>query len=255
MTDQTNNTNYTFKDIIDDPSLAFWMDVEDLKTVLSCFVSELKEANSDYPPKLLESVSFRKAINREAALVSRVKTRLDDVGKNIVSEWKKQSAQIDARRKIIRDTLDGLRDAVRAPVIKWEEEEAERLAEKEREAAAKAIRDALTAAPHIENQQIDAKAPSEPVDGDHEAPATVAPPEAVKPASGQNLGVFREALAGTIDPGSLEPWPGPRPGGRYANAQRAARAYEAADRVIDLLRETFDIDFLLSGQIDVLSKD
>jgi hypothetical protein len=52
---------------------------------------------------------------------------LDDVGKEIVSEWKKKSKVIDEKRKTIRDRLDALRDKIRTPVTEWEKAEEDRV--------------------------------------------------------------------------------------------------------------------------------
>ena len=72
----------------------------------------------------LTTVSGRKEIASVAYKVARSKTAIDDAGKELVAEWKKQSAVVDASRKKARDYLDALRDEVRAPLDEWEAEEA-----------------------------------------------------------------------------------------------------------------------------------
>lgn len=69
----------------------------------------------------------RKEIASLAYKVSQSKVVLDDLGKDLVAEWKKKSAQVDASRKIARDRLDALRDEARKPLTQWEEAEAARL--------------------------------------------------------------------------------------------------------------------------------
>lgn len=55
--------------------------------------------------------------------VARSKTAIDDAGKGLVEEWKKQSKVVDYARKKARDRLDALRDEVRKPLTDWEAEE------------------------------------------------------------------------------------------------------------------------------------
>jgi hypothetical protein len=55
--------------------------------------------------------------------VVRTKTALDDLGKDLVAEWKAKSAAVDAQRRRIREALDGLKGAVRAPLTQWELDE------------------------------------------------------------------------------------------------------------------------------------
>lgn len=72
----------------------------------------------------LSTEKGRKEIASLAYKVSRSKTALDDAGKAMTEEIKKQAGQIDAARKKIRDQLDALRDEVRKPLTDWEAAEA-----------------------------------------------------------------------------------------------------------------------------------
>ena len=56
-----------------------------------------------------------------AAKVASSKTYLDGLGRDYVSELKSKITPIDARRKLIRDTLDALKTEVRRPVTEFEE--------------------------------------------------------------------------------------------------------------------------------------
>jgi hypothetical protein len=69
----------------------------------------------------------RDAIASNAAKVSRSKTYLDGIGKELVDKLKEQPKLIDAERKRVRDTLDALRDEVRKPLTEWEEREKQRV--------------------------------------------------------------------------------------------------------------------------------
>lgn len=79
---------------------------------------------------LITDVSTKKgrdAIASNAAKVSRSKTYLDGVGKDLVDKLKEQPKLIDAERKRVRDALDSLRDEVRKPLTDWEEAEEKRI--------------------------------------------------------------------------------------------------------------------------------
>lgn len=73
----------------------------------------------------------REEIASIAHRVSRSKTALDGVGKELVAELKEIPKKIDAERKRVRDTLDAWRDEVRAPLNEWEAAEADRVARHE----------------------------------------------------------------------------------------------------------------------------
>jgi len=86
----------------------------------------------------------RKDIGSLAHKVARSKTLIDDMGKDVVADWKKKAKEIDNHRKTARDFLDDLKTKVRQPLTDWEaveavkKEEADRL---EREKIEKRIAD------------------------------------------------------------------------------------------------------------------
>jgi colicin import membrane protein len=69
----------------------------------------------------------RKEIASMANKIARSKTLLDEVGKNLVADWKAKAKVVDDSRKIMRDKLDLLKEATRAPLTEWELVERERL--------------------------------------------------------------------------------------------------------------------------------
>lgn len=69
----------------------------------------------------------RKEIASVAYAVAKTKTYLDGLGKDLTAQYKAIPARIDANRKVIRDTLDALKDEVRAPLTKYEEAETARV--------------------------------------------------------------------------------------------------------------------------------
>lgn len=83
----------------------------------------------------------RKAIASLARKVSSSKVAIDDAGKALVAGIKAQAAEIDAARKLARDTLDALRDEVRQPLTDWEAEQA-RIAQEEADRARREFEEA-----------------------------------------------------------------------------------------------------------------
>ncbi len=73
----------------------------------------------------------REQIRSLAYKIARSKTLLDDMGKDLVADQKKQISLIDAERKRIRDELDDLKEEIRAPLTEWEEKEKSRVAAQE----------------------------------------------------------------------------------------------------------------------------
>lgn len=70
----------------------------------------------------------RKEIASIAHAVARTKTYLDGLGKEQTDKFKEIPKRIDANRKQIRDTLDSLKDEVRAPLTQYEAAEEARVA-------------------------------------------------------------------------------------------------------------------------------
>lgn len=69
----------------------------------------------------------RKECASLAHKVARSKTYLDSLGKTLVSEIKARATVIDKERKNMRDSLDSLKDEVRAPLTEWEDAEKQRV--------------------------------------------------------------------------------------------------------------------------------
>lgn len=70
----------------------------------------------------------RKEVASIAHAVARTKTYLDGLGKEQTDKFKEIPKRIDANRKQIRDTLDDLKDEVRAPLTQYEAAEEARVA-------------------------------------------------------------------------------------------------------------------------------
>lgn len=69
----------------------------------------------------------RDAIASLAHKIARSKTALDDAGKALNEDARRQINAVDAERRKVRDRLDALKDEVRAPLTKWEADEAARV--------------------------------------------------------------------------------------------------------------------------------
>jgi hypothetical protein len=71
----------------------------------------------------LKTEKGRKAIASMAHKIARTKTAIDDAGKALNEEARKQINAVDAKRREAREKLDALKDEVRAPLTEWEEAE------------------------------------------------------------------------------------------------------------------------------------
>ena len=65
----------------------------------------------------------RQGLRTMAHKVAKSKVVLDNHGKALVKDWKDRAKLVDGERKALRDTLDELRDEIRAPLTKWEADE------------------------------------------------------------------------------------------------------------------------------------
>jgi colicin import membrane protein len=65
----------------------------------------------------------RKEIASFAYKIAKLKTKFDDLGKDLVSDWKEKSKLVDIERKKGRDKLDELKDLARKPLTDFENEE------------------------------------------------------------------------------------------------------------------------------------
>lgn len=103
------------------------MDVYTAVNGLEPYLAEVKEKIDEFEADV-STAKGRKAIASMAHKVSKTKTALDSIGKDLVAELKQKPKLIDAERKRMRETLDKWRDEVRAPLTEWEEAEAARQA-------------------------------------------------------------------------------------------------------------------------------
>lgn len=89
-------------------------------------LAEITKKVQEFVPDI-STAKGRKEIASMANKVARSKTLLDDLGKNLVADWKQKAKVVDDSRKKIRDELDELKTRVRAPLTDWETKEQERV--------------------------------------------------------------------------------------------------------------------------------
>jgi len=155
LTDESKALHKMFKDgVIDEQTLDDSMQGLALlpppETALEVFTKEkgldpyldvLKDEITTFKasPPPLNTAKGRALYGSMAMKVSRLKTALDGMGKDLVDELKDKPKKVDAERKRIRDLLDQWRDDVKQPVVDWQAEqdaiEAKRIADE----AAKAL--------------------------------------------------------------------------------------------------------------------
>lgn len=98
--------------------------------ILAKLKSEVRAIPTD-----ISTPAGRKHVASLAYKVARSKTALDDLGKDLVAEWKEKAKKVDEDRRRIRDELDALKDEVRKPLTDWENAEQARVQAHERELA------------------------------------------------------------------------------------------------------------------------
>jgi len=93
-------------------------------------LEEITRKAKDFVPDT-STAKGRAEIKSMAYKVTQSKTYLDDLGKQLVADWKEKAKAVDVSRKKIRDTLDDLKNEVRKPLTDWEAEQ-ERIKEEAR---------------------------------------------------------------------------------------------------------------------------
>ena len=89
---------------------------------MNIILTEIEAKVKAFKPDVSTEES-RKEITSFAYKIARSKTLLDDLGKELVSEKKKEVKKVDAVRKEARDFCDNLKAGVRKPLDEWEAEE------------------------------------------------------------------------------------------------------------------------------------
>jgi colicin import membrane protein len=114
-------------------ALAVYSTPNAIDPYLSRIAAEVADFSGD-----ASTAKGRAEIRSLAYRVTRSKTYLDDLGKQLAAELKEIPKRIDASRKQARDFLEELAEKVRAPLTEWEAEQ-ERI-EAEKKAAEEAVK-------------------------------------------------------------------------------------------------------------------
>lgn len=93
---------------------------------------EKVRAEAKAMPVDLTTDKGRKAIASMAHKIARTKTAIDDAGKKLNEDARKQIGVVDESRRKIRDRFDTLKDEVRKPLTDWEDAENVRVGKVER---------------------------------------------------------------------------------------------------------------------------
>lgn len=83
----------------------------------------------------ISTAEGRKRIASLAHKVAKSKTAIDEAGKKLTEDWKRQSKAVDAERRRAWDRLETLQKEIRAPLTEWEEAEKTRIARHEADIA------------------------------------------------------------------------------------------------------------------------
>ena len=119
MTDNNQNTGLQIGIIESSRALQIFTTSDGLDPILQDIQKKVDEFIPDVTTK-----KGREQIASIAHNISKSKTYLDNVGKELVTELKKTPKLVDAARKQMRDYLDNLKQEVRKPLTKLEQEEA-----------------------------------------------------------------------------------------------------------------------------------
>lgn len=125
MTEQAKTDNTQAQLVVIEPTTAIALFTEG-QGVAELLADIRQKATSLVPD--ITTAKGRKEIASIAHAVARTKTYLDGLGKEQTDKFKEIPKRIDANRKQIRDTLDALKDEVRAPLTQYEAAEEARVA-------------------------------------------------------------------------------------------------------------------------------
>lgn len=125
MTEQAKTDNTQAQLVVIEPTTAVALFTEG-QGVAELLADIRQKATSLVPD--ITTAKGRKEIASVAHAVARTKTYLDGLGKELTDQYKEIPKRIDANRKTLRDTLDTLKDEVRAPLTQYEAAEEARVA-------------------------------------------------------------------------------------------------------------------------------
>lgn len=93
---------------------------------LDPIIQQARDVVAEFEPDI-STDKGRKAIASLANKIAKLKVKLDDLGKELVGDWKAKSKVVDSSRKKMRDELDALKAEARKPLTDWENAEKDRV--------------------------------------------------------------------------------------------------------------------------------
>lgn len=108
--------------VIDTLSPAIFSGEGGIDAMLSSLEAKVRSVQTD-----ISTPAGRTAIKSLAHQVARSKTAFDEMGKELVSDWKAKSKAVDKERARVWDRLEALQAEVRKPLTDWENAEADRI--------------------------------------------------------------------------------------------------------------------------------
>lgn len=94
-------------------------------------IEHVREESGKLDPDV-STPAGRQAIKSNAYLVTRSKTFIDNMGKDVTERWRKKTAEVNAGRKKFKEAMDELAAERRKPLTDWEAEQAKIEEEKQR---------------------------------------------------------------------------------------------------------------------------
>lgn len=119
----SENTEITLVSVPRENIIAAYRDADLMEKIISAVEEAARAEAFD-----VTTASGREAAKSLAYKVARSKTFIDAIGKDLTEEARRITADVNARRKVITDRLDALRDEVKADAVAWEQDEAARRA-------------------------------------------------------------------------------------------------------------------------------
>jgi hypothetical protein len=108
------------------PNVATFTDEKEFDKLYDAILNKVKEHVPDVSTK-----TGREAIASLAYKVARTKTTLDNQGKGLTEEWRKNTTKVNATRNLIKERLEALQERVRKPLTDWETAEDQRVTKHE----------------------------------------------------------------------------------------------------------------------------
>lgn len=119
----SENTEITLVSAPRENIIAAYRDADLMEKIISAVEEAARAEAFD-----VTTASGREAAKSLAYKVARSKTFIDAIGKDLTEEARRITADVNARRKVITDRLDALRDEVKADAVAWEQAENQRRA-------------------------------------------------------------------------------------------------------------------------------